>query len=77
MLFRSLSSYTRQDGELYRTPNTFDGALGVRSLGRHADWSLGDHAWADSLRTLELGSWGLRFGGDCEFTIGSPTRVNP
>lgn len=73
----SLSSFTQRDGDLYRTPNTFTGELGARPLGRHADWSFGDHPWADSLRALELGPRGLRFGGDCAFTIGEPTRVNP
>jgi len=73
----SLSSFTLQDGELYRTPNTFAGQLGGRPVGRRADWSLGDHAWADSLRRLDLGPRGLRFGGDSEFTIGKPRRVSP
>jgi len=41
-----------------------------------ADWSVGGHPWADSLRSLEFGSRGLRFGGDCEFTIGELRRVN-
>ena len=73
----SLSSFMFRDGDLYRTPNTFAGEVGARPLGRRADWSLGEHSWADSLRSLALGSRGLRFGGDCEFTIGEPTRVNP
>ncbi len=74
----SLSSYTLRNGDLHRTPNTFAGELGLRPLSRRVDWSLGDHEWADSLRSVALGTRPLaRFGGDCEFTIGSPTPVNP
>ena len=72
----SLSSYTLRDGDLHRTPNTFAGEIGLRPLSRRVDWSLGDHEWADSLRSVELGSRPLaRFGGNCEFTIGPPTPV--
>ncbi|MFD1642040.1 SDR family NAD(P)-dependent oxidoreductase [Halohasta litorea] len=72
----SLSSYTVRDGELQQIPNTFSGELGLWPLGRRADWSLGEHAWADSLRSVDLGSRPLaRFGGNCEFTIGEPRVV--
>jgi len=72
----SLSAYTVLDGRLCRTGLTFTGSLGIRPLSRRADWELGAQPWAATLDSLALGSRPLaRFGGDCEFTIGSPNPV--
>lgn len=70
-----LSSYTQKDGTLIRTPLSFQGALGCRPLSRRVDWQLGDHSWAERLRSASLGRPLAVFGGTCRFEIGHPEVV--
>lgn len=70
-----LSSYTQKAGELIRTPLAFRGALGCRPLSRRVDWQLGDHPWAETLRSASLGRPLVVFSGECTFEIGHPEAV--
>jgi len=71
-----LLSYTEKDGELIRTPLTFQGVFGFRPFGRRVDWQLGEHPWAETLRSASLGRPVAVFGGSCLFEIGLPEGVD-
>jgi NAD(P)-dependent dehydrogenase (short-subunit alcohol dehydrogenase family) len=73
----SLSSYTLLDDTLCKVEHTLAGRLRGRPLSSRVDWAFGDHPWGHTLAALEIGPRPLaRFGGNCEFTIGIPQRLD-
>lgn len=65
-----------ENGAVVRAPLELRGDLGAAPLSDRASYALGDHALADRLRALDLGSRTLaRFAFDGEFRIAAPERV--